>query len=99
MICVVQVPGQYGPVRSVAISGDRVVVGTTKNALAISPLLIASFSPITEGHTDELWGVASHPCHHHFVSTSNDGLLYIWDALTHVSIAVKQLAVSKITIL
>lgn len=92
-ICV-QVPGQYGPVRTLAVAGDIVLAGTTKNALVQSSLVSPSFTAITEGHTDELWGIASHPNQLQFVTAGNDGVLYLWDALAHVTIAVNELLVS-----
>jgi microtubule-associated protein-like 1/2 len=47
-----------------------------------------------QGHTDELWGIASHPNQLQFVTAGNDGVLYLWDALAHVTIAVNELLVS-----
>jgi hypothetical protein len=46
-ICV-QVPAQYGPVRTLAVAGDVVLAGTTKNALVQSSLVSPSFTAITE---------------------------------------------------
>ncbi len=46
-----------------------------------------------QSHTDELWGITSHPSQHQFVSCGNDGVLYLWDALTHLNIAFKELPV------
>jgi hypothetical protein len=46
-VCV-QVPAQYGPVRTLAVAGDIVLAGTTKNALVQSSLVSPSFTAITE---------------------------------------------------
>ncbi len=36
-----------------------------------------------QGHQDEVWGLACHPGQRQFVTTSSDGRINVWDALTH----------------
>lgn len=41
------------------------------------------FQPIILGHTDELWGLASHPTVPQFATGGFDKLLQMWDSMSH----------------
>uniref|UniRef100_A0A7N5JDQ2 Echinoderm microtubule-associated protein-like 1 n=1 Tax=Ailuropoda melanoleuca TaxID=9646 RepID=A0A7N5JDQ2_AILME len=41
------------------------------------------FSPITQGHTDELWGLAAHPTKPQFFTCGQDKHIMLWDAISH----------------
>ncbi|XP_076833619.1 echinoderm microtubule-associated protein-like 1 isoform X8 [Brachyhypopomus gauderio] len=79
----VEVPEVYGPIRTVAEGkGDKVLLGTTKNFI-LQGTLDGPFTPITQGHTDELWGLAVHPLKQHFLTCGHDKLICLWDSDSH----------------
>ncbi|XP_067098861.1 echinoderm microtubule-associated protein-like 1 isoform X1 [Osmerus mordax] len=79
----VEVPELFGPVRTVAEGrGESLLIGTTKN-FVLQGSLDGEFSPITQGHTDELWGLAVHPLTHHFLTCGHDRQVSLWNASTH----------------
>uniref|UniRef100_A0A8C7H1H2 EMAP like 1 n=1 Tax=Oncorhynchus kisutch TaxID=8019 RepID=A0A8C7H1H2_ONCKI len=79
----VEVPELFGPVRTVA-EGKResVLIGTTRNYV-LQGSLDGEFTPITQGHTDELWGLAVHPWKPHFLTCGHDKHVSLWDASSH----------------
>uniref|UniRef100_A0A1I8HUF2 HELP domain-containing protein n=1 Tax=Macrostomum lignano TaxID=282301 RepID=A0A1I8HUF2_9PLAT len=82
------VPEQYGPIRTLAQGpGNALLVGTTRNCILQGALdLAASLTPIVSGHSDELWGLASHPSQLQFATAGSDRLVTVWDALTHQTV-------------
>ncbi|XP_056332748.1 echinoderm microtubule-associated protein-like 1 isoform X5 [Danio aesculapii] len=87
----VEVPELYGPVRTVAEGrGETVLIGTTKNYVLQSSL-DGEFIPITQGHTDELWGLTIHPLKHQFLTCGHDKHVYLWDSDSHQPIWTKTL--------
>lgn len=79
----VEVPEVFGPVRTVAEGrGESLLIGTTKN-FVLQGSLDGEFSPITQGHTDELWGLAVHPCNHHFLTCGHDRQVSLWNSNSH----------------
>ncbi|XP_049595377.1 echinoderm microtubule-associated protein-like 1 isoform X2 [Syngnathus scovelli] len=79
----VEVPDLYGPIRTVAEGrGETVLIGTTKN-FVLQGSLDGEFVPITQGHTDELWGLAVHPCRPHFLTCGYDRQVCMWDSSSH----------------
>nr|XP_033807625.1 echinoderm microtubule-associated protein-like 1 isoform X2 [Geotrypetes seraphini] len=80
---VTEIPEQFGPIRTVAEGkGDVVLIGTTRN-FVLQGTLSGDFHPITQGHTDELWGLAVHPCKPLFLSCGHDKHITLWDAICH----------------
>ncbi|XP_061157270.1 echinoderm microtubule-associated protein-like 1 isoform X3 [Syngnathus typhle] len=79
----VEVPDLFGPIRTVAEGrGETVLIGTTKN-FVLQGSLDGEFVPITQGHTDELWGLAVHPCRPHFLTCGYDRQVCMWDSSSH----------------
>ncbi|XP_031436188.1 echinoderm microtubule-associated protein-like 1 isoform X5 [Clupea harengus] len=79
----VEVPELNGPVRTVAEGrGDSVLIGTTRNYV-LQGSLDGEFIPITQGHTDELWGLAVHPLKQQFLTCGHDKHVCLWDSLSH----------------
>ncbi|XP_077477181.1 echinoderm microtubule-associated protein-like 1 isoform X2 [Stigmatopora argus] len=79
----VEVPDVFGPIRTVAEGrGESVLIGTTKN-FVLQGNLDGEFLPITQGHTDELWGLAAHPCKPHFLTCGYDRQICLWDSSSH----------------
>ncbi|XP_064623638.1 echinoderm microtubule-associated protein-like 2 isoform X5 [Lineus longissimus] len=82
---------QYGAVRTLTQGrGNMILAGTTKNSI-LQGTLDLEFSPVVQGHTDELWGLAIHPNQHQFLSCAYDRHVYLWDALTHTVVWSKEL--------
>ncbi|XP_018421207.1 PREDICTED: echinoderm microtubule-associated protein-like 3 [Nanorana parkeri] len=78
-----EISEQFGAVRSIAegVNGE-LLVGTTKNAL-LKGSLEHGFTPVIQGHTDELWGLATHPTQNIFMTTGHDKQLCIWNGSSH----------------
>ncbi|NXW78896.1 EMAL1 protein, partial [Hirundo rustica] len=78
-----EIPEQFGPIRTVAEGkGDVVLIGTTRN-FVLQGTLSGDFFPITQGHTDELWGLAVHSSKPQFFTCGHDKHITLWDANTH----------------
>ncbi|OXB62481.1 hypothetical protein ASZ78_003869 [Callipepla squamata] len=78
-----KIPEQFGPIRTVAEGkGDVVLIGTTRN-FVLQGTLSGDFFPITQGHTDELWGLAVHSSKPQFFTCGHDKHITLWDAMTH----------------
>ncbi|XP_048456105.1 echinoderm microtubule-associated protein-like 1 isoform X4 [Rhincodon typus] len=81
-----EVPEQFGPVRTVTKGrGEVLLIGTTRNFI-LQGTLSGDFHPITQGHTDELWGLASHPNKEQFLTCGHDKHITLWDAVAHQTI-------------
>ncbi|XP_054682543.1 echinoderm microtubule-associated protein-like 1 isoform X1 [Grus americana] len=79
----IEIPEQFGPIRTVAEGkGDVVLIGTTRN-FVLQGTLSGDFFPITQGHTDELWGLAVHSSKPQFFTCGHDKHITLWDATTH----------------
>ncbi|XP_030069786.1 echinoderm microtubule-associated protein-like 1 isoform X4 [Microcaecilia unicolor] len=80
---VTEIPEQFGPIRTVAEGkGDVILIGTTRN-FVLQGTLSGDFHPITQGHTDELWGLAVHPCKSLFLTCGHDKHITLWDVIRH----------------
>ncbi|XP_053290989.1 echinoderm microtubule-associated protein-like 1 isoform X2 [Pleuronectes platessa] len=87
----VEVPELFGPIRTIAEGrGETVLIGTTKN-FVLQGSLDGEFIPITQGHTDELWGLAVHPCKPQFLTCGYDRQVSLWDSSSHQLIWAKNL--------
>ncbi|KAI0213314.1 Echinoderm microtubule-associated protein-like 1 [Lamellibrachia satsuma] len=81
-----EISEQYGAPRMLSQGkGNMILVGTTRNRI-LQGALGLEFSPIVQGHMDELWGLTVHPSQHQFVTCGYDSNLYVWDTLTHSAI-------------
>lgn len=87
----VEVPELFGPIRTIAEGrGETVLIGTTKN-FVLQGSLDGEFMPITQGHTDELWGLAIHPWKPQFLTCGYDRQVCLWDSSSHQLIWSKSL--------
>ncbi|XP_071392079.1 echinoderm microtubule-associated protein-like 1, partial [Centroberyx affinis] len=87
----VEVPELFGPIRTVAEGrGETVLMGTTKN-FVLQGSLDGEFTPITQGHTDELWGLAVHPWKPQFLTCGYDRQVSLWDSSSHQPIWTKNM--------
>ncbi|XP_078284140.1 echinoderm microtubule-associated protein-like 3 isoform X2 [Rhinoraja longicauda] len=78
-----EISERAGAVRTlVQGAGDELLIGTTRNSI-----LRGSFSqactPIVQGHTDELWGLTTHPCRDLFLTCAHDRRVCVWDLEQH----------------
>ncbi|NXA46222.1 EMAL1 protein, partial [Nothocercus julius] len=78
-----EISEKFGPIRTVAEGkGDVVLIGTTRN-FVLQGTLSGDFFPITQGHTDELWGLAVHSSKPQFFTCGHDKHITLWDATSH----------------
>uniref|UniRef100_A0A1A8PG76 Echinoderm microtubule associated protein like 1 n=1 Tax=Nothobranchius pienaari TaxID=704102 RepID=A0A1A8PG76_9TELE len=86
-----EVPELFGPIRTIAEGrGETVLIGTTKN-FVLQGSLDGEFMPITQGHVDELWGLAVHPLKSQFLTCGYDRQVCLWDSNTHQLVWTKSL--------
>uniref|UniRef100_A0A7N5KFS3 EMAP like 2 n=1 Tax=Ailuropoda melanoleuca TaxID=9646 RepID=A0A7N5KFS3_AILME len=79
----VEVPEDFGPVRTVAEGWeDTLYVGTTRNSI-LQGSVHTGFSLLIQGHVEELWGLATHPSRAQFVTCGQDKLVHLWSAESH----------------
>lgn len=75
--------------------GSQLLVGTTRNCILTgTPDL--GFRPIILGHTDELWGLASHHEIPQFATAGYDKVLQLWDSMSHSILWSKDIGVGEI---
>ncbi|XP_034050852.1 echinoderm microtubule-associated protein-like 1 [Thalassophryne amazonica] len=87
----VEVHESFGPIRTVAEGrGETVIIGTTKN-FVLQGSLDGEFIPITQGHTDELWGLTIHPWKSQFLTCGYDKQVCLWDSNSHQLIWTKNM--------
>ncbi|XP_039218077.1 echinoderm microtubule-associated protein-like 2 isoform X5 [Crotalus tigris] len=78
-----EVPDGFGPVRTIAEGkGDSLFVGTTRNSV-LQGSLSTGFSLLVQGHTEELWGLATHPTLDQFLTCGQDKQVHLWSVATH----------------
>ncbi|KAF6732016.1 Echinoderm microtubule-associated protein-like 4 [Oryzias melastigma] len=79
----IEVPEQYGSIRVIAEGkGEELLVGTSRNFL-LRGTFNDGFQVEVQGHTDELWGLASHPFKDMFLTCAQDRLVCLWDSTDH----------------
>uniref|UniRef100_A0AAY5EE74 HELP domain-containing protein n=1 Tax=Electrophorus electricus TaxID=8005 RepID=A0AAY5EE74_ELEEL len=78
-----QVPDQYGTIRAVAEGkGEQFLVGTSRNFI-LRGTFNDGFQVEVQGHTDELWGLATHPFKELFLTCAQDRQVCLWNAHGH----------------
>ncbi|XP_060114203.1 echinoderm microtubule-associated protein-like 2 isoform X1 [Heteronotia binoei] len=78
-----EVPEGFGPVRTIAEGkADSLFVGTTRNSV-LQGSLATGFTLLVQGHTEELWGLATHPSLDQFVTCGQDKQVHLWSVATH----------------
>lgn len=79
----VEVPEDFGPVRTVAEGrGDTIYVGTTRNCI-LQGSVHTGFSLLIQGHMEEVWGLATHPSREQFVTCGQDKQVHLWSVESH----------------
>ncbi|XP_068508578.1 echinoderm microtubule-associated protein-like 4 isoform X6 [Syngnathus scovelli] len=81
--CDIEVPDQYGSIRAVSEGkGDEFLVGTSRNFI-LRGTFHDGFTMEVQGHTDELWGLASHPSKDLFLTCAQDRQVCLWNSTDH----------------
>uniref|UniRef100_A0A665WT82 EMAP like 4 n=1 Tax=Echeneis naucrates TaxID=173247 RepID=A0A665WT82_ECHNA len=79
----IEVPDQYGSIRAVSEGkGEEFLVGTSRNFI-LRGTFNDGFLVEVQGHTDELWGLASHPSKEMFLTCAQDRLVCLWNSTDH----------------
>uniref|UniRef100_A0A8C7D3U8 Echinoderm microtubule-associated protein-like 4 n=1 Tax=Oncorhynchus kisutch TaxID=8019 RepID=A0A8C7D3U8_ONCKI len=79
----IEVPDQYGTIRAVAEGkGEQLLVGTSRN-FVLRGTFNDGFQVEVQGHTDELWGLASHPFKDLFLTCAQDRQVCLWNSVDH----------------
>ncbi|XP_028676373.1 echinoderm microtubule-associated protein-like 4 isoform X1 [Erpetoichthys calabaricus] len=79
----IEVPEQYGTIRAVAEGkGEQFLVGTSRNFI-LRGTFNDGFQVEVQGHTDELWGLATHPFKDLFLSCAQDRQVCLWSSSDH----------------
>ncbi|XP_041920959.1 echinoderm microtubule-associated protein-like 4 isoform X1 [Alosa sapidissima] len=79
----IEVPDQYGTIRAVAEGkGEQFLVGTSRNFI-LRGTFNDGFQVEVQGHTDELWGLATHPFKDLFLTCAQDRQVCLWNSVDH----------------
>ncbi|XP_017516527.2 echinoderm microtubule-associated protein-like 4 isoform X2 [Manis javanica] len=79
----IEVPDQYGTIRAVAEGkADQFLVGTSRNFI-LRGTFNDGFQIEVQGHTDELWGLATHPFKDLLLTCAQDRQVCMWNSVVH----------------
>ncbi|XP_062851987.1 echinoderm microtubule-associated protein-like 4 isoform X2 [Trichomycterus rosablanca] len=79
----IEVPDQYGTIRAVAEGkGEQFLIGTSRN-FVLRGTFNDGFQVEVQGHTDELWGLATHPFKDLFLTCAQDRQVCLWNSADH----------------
>ncbi|XP_037829319.1 echinoderm microtubule-associated protein-like 4 isoform X2 [Kryptolebias marmoratus] len=79
----IEVPDQYGAIRALSEGkGEEFLVGTSRNFI-LRGTFNDGFLVEVQGHTDELWGLATHPSKQLFLTCAQDQLVCLWNSTDH----------------
>ncbi|XP_039385252.1 echinoderm microtubule-associated protein-like 4 isoform X4 [Mauremys reevesii] len=79
----IEVPDQYGTIRAVAEgTADQFLVGTSRNFI-LRGTFNDGFQVEVQGHTDELWGLATHPFKDLLLTCAQDRQVCMWNSVDH----------------
>ncbi|XP_056424139.1 echinoderm microtubule-associated protein-like 4 isoform X3 [Hyla sarda] len=79
----IEVPDQYGTIRAVAEGKtDQFLIGTSRNFI-LRGTFIDGFQVEVQGHTDELWGLATHPFKDLLLTCAQDKQVCLWNSVDH----------------
>uniref|UniRef100_A0A8C2USE9 Echinoderm microtubule-associated protein-like 4 n=1 Tax=Chinchilla lanigera TaxID=34839 RepID=A0A8C2USE9_CHILA len=91
----IEVPDQYGTIRAVAEGkADQFLVGTSRNFI-LRGTFNDGFQIEVQGHTDELWGLATHPFKDLLLTCAQDRQVCMWHSVGHRLEWTRLLDVSK----
>ncbi|KAM4590894.1 echinoderm microtubule-associated protein-like 4 isoform 2-T2 [Odontesthes bonariensis] len=79
----IEVPDQYGAIRAVSEGkAEEFLVGTSRNFI-LRGTFNDGFQVEVQGHTDELWGLATHPSKTMFLTCAQDRMVCLWNSADH----------------
>uniref|UniRef100_A0A8C8S6N7 Echinoderm microtubule-associated protein-like 4 n=1 Tax=Pelusios castaneus TaxID=367368 RepID=A0A8C8S6N7_9SAUR len=79
----IEVPDQYGTIRAVAEGkADQFLIGTSRNFI-LRGTFNDGFQVEVQGHTDELWGLATHPFKDLLLTCAQDRQVCMWNSVDH----------------
>lgn len=79
----IEVPEQYGTIRAVAEGKvDQFLLGTSRNFI-LRGTFNDGFQIEVQGHTDELWGLGTHPFKDLFLTCAQDRQVCMWNSVDH----------------
>uniref|UniRef100_A0A098M0H5 Echinoderm microtubule-associated protein-like 4 n=1 Tax=Hypsiglena sp. JMG-2014 TaxID=1550645 RepID=A0A098M0H5_9SAUR len=79
----IEVPDQYGTIRAVAEGkADQFIIGTSRNFI-LRGTFNDGFQVEVQGHTDELWGLGTHPFKDLFLTCAQDHQVCMWNSVDH----------------
>ncbi|KAM9315655.1 echinoderm microtubule-associated protein-like 4 [Gastrophryne carolinensis] len=79
----IEVPDQYGAIRAVAEGkAGQFLVGTSRNFI-LRGTFNDGFQVEVQGHTDELWGLATHPFKDLLLTCAQDKQVCLWNFVGH----------------
>ncbi|XP_072246523.1 echinoderm microtubule-associated protein-like 4 [Leuresthes tenuis] len=79
----IEVPDQYGAIRAVSEGkAEEFLVGTSRNFI-LRGTFNDGFLVEVQGHTDELWGLATHPSKTMFLTCAQDRMVCLWNSADH----------------
>ncbi|KAM4041729.1 LOW QUALITY PROTEIN: echinoderm microtubule-associated protein-like 4 [Anomaloglossus baeobatrachus] len=79
----IEVPDQYGTIRAVAEGkSDQFLIGTSRNFI-LRGTFNDGFQVELQGHTDELWGLATHPFKDLLLTCAQDKQVCLWNSVDH----------------
>ncbi|XP_053568301.1 echinoderm microtubule-associated protein-like 4 isoform X2 [Bombina bombina] len=79
----IEVPDQYGTIRAVAEGkSDQFLIGTSRNFI-LRGTFNDGFQVEVQGHTDELWGLATHPFKDLLLTCAQDKQVCLWNSVDH----------------
>ncbi|XP_038607089.1 echinoderm microtubule-associated protein-like 4 isoform X2 [Tachyglossus aculeatus] len=79
----IEVPDQYGTIRAVAEGkAEQFLVGTSRNFI-LRGTFNDGFQIEVQGHTDELWGLATHPFKDLLLTCAQDRQVCLWNSAEH----------------
>ncbi|XP_029387489.1 echinoderm microtubule-associated protein-like 4 isoform X3 [Mus pahari] len=79
----IEVPDQYGTIRAVAEGkAEQFLVGTSRNFI-LRGTFNDGFQIEVQGHTDELWGLATHPFKDLLLTCAQDRQVCMWNSAEH----------------
>ncbi|XP_067421145.1 echinoderm microtubule-associated protein-like 4 isoform X7 [Emydura macquarii macquarii] len=79
----IEVPDQYGTIRAVAEGkADQFLIGSSRNFI-LRGTFNDGFQVEVQGHTDELWGLATHPFKDLLLTCAQDRQVCMWNSVDH----------------
>lgn len=87
-----EIPERFGAVRMISRGqGNMLLVGTIRNCV-LQGTMELQFSPVVEGHKEELWGLCPRPGLQQFLTCGSDRHIYCWDSQLHACVWMKEVS-------